>query len=75
MDFDPRWFWFRLDKMKNPNDCPDCLKPLWAMICGVRLAPTDLIVCVACDFFALVCIEVVEPVTPLALDQASGLVS
>jgi hypothetical protein len=49
--------------------CPDCRTPLWVMICGAELGSSDLIVCVACDYFATVG-QVVERVVAPRLDEA-----
>ena len=70
----PRWVLVKVRQMKHAYNCPDCLKPLWAMLCGARLAPSDLIVCVACEFVALVGGQVIEPAMPLELDDGLWLV-
>ena len=56
--------------MEILRNCPDCRKPLWAMICGACLGPWDLIVCVACDFFQPVADGVDQPVEGADLDGA-----
>jgi hypothetical protein len=55
--------------------CPDCHELLWAMRCGPQLGGSDLIVCIACEFFEPVGAWVAEQVVALKLDGAVSLAS
>jgi hypothetical protein len=56
--------------MQTAYHCPKCGDRLWAMLCGAHLAPSDLIVCVVCDFFETVGPQASEPVTTPEREEA-----